>query len=31
MPDRFSVPHNEVVEWSIDICAETQLPALRTL
>ena len=31
MPDRFSAPHNEVIEWSIDICADPQLPAPRTV
>ena len=30
MPERFKVPHNEVIEWFSDICAELQLPALRT-
>lgn len=29
MQDRFKVPHNEVIEWSSDICAEPQLPSLR--
>ena len=31
MQDRFKVPHNEVIEWFSDICAELQLPSLRTV
>ena len=31
MPERFKVPRNEVIEWSIDICADPWLPVLRTV
>ena len=31
MQDRFKVPHNEIIEWFSDICAEIQLSTQLTV